>query len=410
MPADLCVVPISAFEDSRLSVMALRVFGLLCSYADGNGVCSPSQSALAKRLGISRPTVNYHIKILCGLGYLKAERRSSENGGEVNCEYRIATPPVDGLVDAPVDAGSTPPVDGLVDTPVDVGSTPPVDGLIETPVDTGSTPPVDGLIDTPVNAGSTPPVDGLIDTPVNAGSTPPVDGLIDTPVDAGSTPPVDGLIDTPVDAGSTPPVDGLIDTPVNTGSTPPVINNPGVDSRNLLTEIKREEEEREEASSTSSEESSTHDNHDEHDAQGDQGLLPGNHTWMGIYPETITEAQQNRHIQVYKRVTGKMPLVGNYKMVVDAIMQLRETYPSDDDLVEYLTPLWKRWKESKRKDGRSYSQNNPAWLTEWAMDGLNEDEEDEPVSTRGVSVIKNPTPAQRARAMPTALPEPPRRS
>jgi len=323
MPADLCVVPISVFEDSRLSVMALRVFGLLCSYTDESGVCSPSQSALAKRLGISRQTVNYHIKVLCGLGYLKTERRLNENGGEVNCKYRIATPPVD----------------------------------------------------------------GLIDTPVNAGSTPPVD--------AGLTPPVDELIDTPVDARLTPPV-----------------NSPRSDSRNLLTEIKREEEEeeREEASSTSSEESSTHDNHDEHDAQGDQGLFPGNHSWMGIYPETITEAQQNVHIQVYKRVTGKMPLVGNYKMVVDAIMQLREAYPSDDDLVEYLTPLWKRWKESKRKDGRSYSQNNPAWLTEWAMDGLNEDEEDEPVSTRGVSVIKNPTPAQRARAMPTALPEPPRRS
>jgi len=346
MPADLCMVPISAFEDSRLSVMALRVFGLLCSYTDESGVCSPSQSALAKRLGISRPTVNYHIKILCGLGYLKAERRSNENGGEVNCEYRIATPPVDELIDTPVDAGSTPPVDGLIDTPVD--------------------------------AGSTPPVDGLIDTPVNARSTPPVDELIDTPVDA--------------------------------GSTPPVINKPRVDSGNLLTEIKREEEEVEEASSTSSEESSTHDNHEKHDAQGNQGLLPGNHSWRGTYPETITEAQQNRHIQVYKRVTGKMPLVGNYKMVVDAIRQLRGAYPSDDDLVEYLTPLWKRWKESKRKDGRSYSQNNPAWLTEWAIDGLNEDEEDEPVSTRGVVVIKNPTPAQRARARSVALPEPPRRS
>lgn len=184
------------------------------------------------------------------------------------------------------------------------------------------------------------------------------------------------------------------------------------DNLKIQMEIANDDEVEEvvEASSTSSEEFSTHNNHEKQDAQGDQGLLPGNHSWTGIYPETMTEAQQNRHIQVYKRVTGKMPLVGNYKMVVDAIMQLRETYPSDDDLVEYLTPLWSRWKDSKRKDGRSYSQNNPAWLAEWALDGLNENEQDEHVSTRGVNVIKNPTPAQRARAMPTALPEPPRRS
>lgn len=127
---------------------------------------------------------------------------------------------------------------------------------------------------------------------------------------------------------------------------------------------------------------------------------PGRKPGRRAYPRTIVEAGKNPSIQLYRRVTGSMPIASHFARIVDAIQYLQESYPTEDALVEYLTPLWERWKGSKRKDGRSYNPNNPAWLTEWAVSGICETEKNIPCeSYQSGWVIPNPTPEQRARAL-----------
>ena len=127
---------------------------------------------------------------------------------------------------------------------------------------------------------------------------------------------------------------------------------------------------------------------------------PGRKPGKKAYPRTIVDAGKNPSIQVYRRVTGIMPIASHFARIVDAIQYLQESYPAEAALVEYLTPLWERWKGSKRKDGRSYNPNNPAWLTEWAVSGVCAAENSEPCeSYQSGWVIPNPTPEQRARAL-----------
>lgn len=131
-----------------------------------------------------------------------------------------------------------------------------------------------------------------------------------------------------------------------------------------------------------------------------QRKRPGRKPGKRAYPRTIVEAGKNPSIQVYRRVTGIMPIASHFARIVDAIEYLQESYPTEAALAEYLTPLWERWKGSKRKDGRSYNPNNPAWLTEWAVSGVCATENSEPCeSYQGGWVIPNPTPEQRARAL-----------
>jgi len=92
MPPEKSILPVSAFLDQGISLPALRILGLLGNYADKDGRCFPSQSTIAKRLGLSRTTVNYHLKKLCALGYLETERRTDKTGSETSCLYRIISP------------------------------------------------------------------------------------------------------------------------------------------------------------------------------------------------------------------------------------------------------------------------------------------------------------------------------
>ena len=132
-----------------------------------------------------------------------------------------------------------------------------------------------------------------------------------------------------------------------------------------------------------------------------QAILPGNKPDQAQYPETLAEARNHPDIQIYRRVTGVLPLPGDYKAVVDAVQFLRESCPTDDSLVEYLTPFWQKWKSSKRKDGKPYNPNKPAWLTDWAVTSANADpisQESDDGRYYSYRVIKNPTPAQLAQA------------
>jgi hypothetical protein len=132
-----------------------------------------------------------------------------------------------------------------------------------------------------------------------------------------------------------------------------------------------------------------------------QAILPGNKPDQVQYPETVAEARNHSDIQIYRRVTGVLPYASYYKAVVDAIQFLRESCPTDDSLVKYLTPFWQKWKSSTRKDGQPYKPNNPAWLTDWAVTSANSSptsggfDED---CRYSYSVTNNPPPARYARA------------
>lgn len=141
MPPRLSNMPVSVFLDQRMNGTALRVLGVLCSYTDRNGVCFPSQTTLAKRLGLSRQTVNYQVKFLRKAGYLLVERRTNEHGGEISCAYRVLDPMNPVATETPPDDTPekdevTPPEHSQVDTPED----PDFAGFVISDVDSPSKP------------------------------------------------------------------------------------------------------------------------------------------------------------------------------------------------------------------------------------------------------------------------------
>jgi len=325
VPPKISIVPVSAFLDPRMNGTALRVLGVLCTYTDRNGVCFPSQMTLAKRLGLSRQTVNYQVKFLRKAGYLLVERRTNEHGGETSCAYRVLDP--------------TNPA-------------------------TTATPPDDS----PEKDGVTPPEHSQVDTP----EAPDFAGDVISDVDTSSKP-----------RQLTQTFNLSEQESTNTNMRDVVAG--GTEDLSL-------------PSATS--ETRLTNNHETPRHPDGQRKPPGRKPGKKKYPRTLVEAGKDPNIQVYRRVTGTMPIASYFARIVDAIQYLLESYPTEDALVEYLTPLWERWKGSRRKDGRSYNPNNPAWLTEWAVSGVCETEKSIPCeSYQSGWVIPNPTPEQRARAL-----------
>lgn len=64
--------------DAQLPDRALRIFALLLSYADPNGECFPSQSKMAKKLGVSRQAVQKQVRELERKGYVKIFRQAKK--------------------------------------------------------------------------------------------------------------------------------------------------------------------------------------------------------------------------------------------------------------------------------------------------------------------------------------------
>ena len=333
MPPKYSRVPEAAFPDWRISSSALRVLGILCRYTDKNGYCFPSQSTIAKRLGLARSTINYHIKKLRQLGYLQSERRTTSSGGETSCLYRITTPP---------EADS--PDDLQIDTPDNPNLDTPADANISTHADAGINTACQPRCSTQtVNRTSQ-----LTDSENNKQEEV---NLLRAQEDLAAPDFSDDLPDDPFG-------DSLWTTPPDAPETPEEVDC--------------------------------------------QATLPGKLLPQVQYPETLAEARNHPDIQIYRRVTGVPPLPGDYKAVVDAVQFLRESCPTDDSLVEYLTPFWQKWKSSKRKDGKPYNPNKPAWLTDWAVTSANADpisQESDDGHYFSCSVTSNPTPAQLARAV-----------
>jgi len=381
MPLTKAPFPIIAFEDQRMNCAALRVLGILCSYADKDGYCYPSQATIAKRLNVSRPAVNRQIQVLEKLGYVEVKRRSAKSGGETSCLYRIITPNIE-LEYCAEDA--------------EPQWLPETDRLDVTP---------------PVTSDVTPPVTSDVTPPVTSDVTPPVTSDVTPPVTPDVTPPVTPDVTPPVTSGVTPSVTSNVTQRVNL--TYQINSERNKEEREEEVNLPRAREEL--AADFSANSPDIPD-----DPFGDslwattpfapeipeevncQAILPGKLLPQAQYPETLAEARNHPDIQIYRRVTGVLPLPGDYKAVVDAVQFLRESCPTDDSLVEYLTPHWQKWKSSKRKDGKPYNPNKPAWLTDWAVTSANADpisQESDDGRYFSCSVTSNPTPAQRATAV-----------
>ena len=357
MPLTKAPFPIIAFEDQRMNCAALRVLGILCSYADKDGYCYPSQATIAKRLNVSRPAVNRQIQVLEKLGYVEVKRRSAKSGGETSCLYRIITPNIE-LEYCAEDAEPQwlPETDRL-----DV--TPPVTSDVTPPVTSDVTPSVTPDVTPPVTSGVTPSVTSNVTQRVNLTYQINSERNKEEREEEVNLPRAREELAADFSANS-----------------PDIPDDPFGDSLWATTPFAPEIPEEVNC----------------------QAILPGKLLPQAQYPETLAEARNHPDIQIYRRVTGVLPLPGDYKAVVDAVQFLRESCPTDDSLVEYLTPHWQKWKSSKRKDGKPYNPNKPAWLTDWAVTSANADpisQESDDGRYFSCSVTSNPTPAQRATAV-----------
>ena len=75
------ITPANAATDSNMTDSEHRTLSVIGIFGDKNGWCWPSQSTLADMRGVSRKTINLHIKRLIDLGYLNIHPRYDEETG-----------------------------------------------------------------------------------------------------------------------------------------------------------------------------------------------------------------------------------------------------------------------------------------------------------------------------------------
>jgi DNA-binding MarR family transcriptional regulator len=84
-------VPNAVLKSDAISSGAKLVYSLLLSYAWHNDFCFPGQDTLAKDIGISRQSVNTHIKELEKKEYIKIKRlgQGRANLYELNLKAKV---------------------------------------------------------------------------------------------------------------------------------------------------------------------------------------------------------------------------------------------------------------------------------------------------------------------------------
>lgn len=76
------------------------------------------------------------------------------------------------------------------------------------------------------------------------------------------------------------------------------------------------------------------------------------------------------YIRIISEVTKHVsPPSTDQEKIFSAIDALWPKYPSVDKMVSYLRPYFNDWKQRKTKAGKSYSENNYAWLYDLAVTG-----------------------------------------
>jgi hypothetical protein len=87
------ITPADAWSDQRLTPLQCRLLGLIGSYLSKEHTAWPSQSTLARHLGVSRKAVNEGIKALALYGYVQIKHRHREDGGQTSSVYFVVMDP-----------------------------------------------------------------------------------------------------------------------------------------------------------------------------------------------------------------------------------------------------------------------------------------------------------------------------
>lgn len=84
-------VPNAILRSGDISAGAKLVYALLLSYAWHNDYCFPGQDLLAEDIGISRQSVNTHVKELERKGFVKIKRKGQgrANVYELNLKAKV---------------------------------------------------------------------------------------------------------------------------------------------------------------------------------------------------------------------------------------------------------------------------------------------------------------------------------
>lgn len=83
-------LPSAAVCDARVSHSTLRILAAFCIHVDKDGLCFPSVATIAKRVGLSRAGVQYHIRKLERLGYLTVDRKKRSDGMNRVNNYQVS--------------------------------------------------------------------------------------------------------------------------------------------------------------------------------------------------------------------------------------------------------------------------------------------------------------------------------
>lgn len=89
-----------------------------------------------------------------------------------------------------------------------------------------------------------------------------------------------------------------------------------------------------------------------------------------VYPRTPKEAKMQPEIRLFEKITGKLPGVNQYVMVIDSICLLRLDFPAESDLERHLRKFANAWRARKNERGQGYDILHLPWLTEWAINDL----------------------------------------
>lgn len=94
------ITPAKAAADNQLSDSIYRTLAVIGIYGDRNGWCWPRQQTVADIRGVSRQTVNHHIRQLVAAGYLNITPRYDEETGaqkssaiQIRFDFDYDTPP-----------------------------------------------------------------------------------------------------------------------------------------------------------------------------------------------------------------------------------------------------------------------------------------------------------------------------
>lgn len=116
------ITPATAATDLDMPDSVFRTLAVIGIYGDRNGWCWPSQSLLAKQRGVSRQTINNHVKTLIQFGYLNIyhdydEITGAQKTNQMQIRFDRDYTPVKPGLDTPCqDNDLTPPVKPGLDT------------------------------------------------------------------------------------------------------------------------------------------------------------------------------------------------------------------------------------------------------------------------------------------------------